>query len=303
MAAPPATAGHRASAGLLALAAITLMPALAAAFEGTLRWRVIEVPPLVLETLVAGSIDDPQKAREGRILVIPEHAGEPADAPYLLIDPASGTTVAVDAANGGKSSWNRDDPPEPAPEDDKRAKARVAFEGALEAYRKTLPDDQQQQLTDAVRDRPEAFGLGAVAAQPARIRRVERGVHLNGRTVATWDIEADRTVARVWLDEGEKDAARVLAEAARNGAPPGQISPIDRGLAQVCANGLPVRMQRLSPSGYRIDDLLEIDPSPPAESLFVSEESLEAEGENAPTAEDAPLPAPPLPPPAGTAEP
>lgn len=284
------------------------------AFNGTLQWRVYEVPSLALEMLVAGSTDDPEKVFEldasilapiSRSLgskIVPSRAfvrgldnllrldaglskenstGSPdASATFLLLDRSSGWTKRVDDQGRLLESWHRDDKPEPSPEDLRRAEARTAFEAILKQQMDHLSDEQREEQNEAMERRPDLFGLRDSPSGEGALRRLQRSAVINGFPAQAWEVRSGEEVLWVWLTPRFEREAAASADALLLSSPPAKLSAARRAVASLCTKGMPVRVQAIADGGYRLEDLVAIESHRPEGELFTP--PLEAEHRGSP---------------------
>ncbi|MFT4571458.1 MAG: hypothetical protein ACI8TX_000057 [Hyphomicrobiaceae bacterium] len=300
------------AAALLFTATLAIAQNPPSRFEGTVRWRVFNVPTAVLETLVAGDTSDHEKifdldasilgpvakslgtqinvhesilhGRDDFLRGTPSYQANTAGTatrasaddtqPFFLIDLTNETTTTVEPLKLRALRWHHDDRAPPSADVSKENQARVQFEAMLETQMQNLPEDQQQQLAEAIRQRPEAFGLGAIAAQAPRIRRLNRESFIGSRSVRAWEVRTASTVSWVWLAGDSSGAAQAIGLAASYGAPPGRVSDDAQGIALLASEGLPIRIQTLGPQGYRLKDLTALDIARPAPELFALSSEL-----------------------------
>lgn len=287
-----------------ALAALGAGPA--RAFEGTVTLRTVSVPRAALAALHDGKTPDAQQifamlpaqllAAKGVGAEVREttvYVSGPKvrmDAPlerdksgYALVDIDQGTTWFVVPEEKRYIEWSKAD-----------AKAMgdkmVEVRKTLQARLAQLPPEQRAQAEEMLKNMPAEPAANAPPPAPIALTALDRTLTINGMPATAYEASEHGATVIGWVTQAQPKLAAALRAVAERME---QMTPANMRKASVRASlqqkGLPVMVQTLEPTRYRIEEVLAVDQKPvPADLLAVPKGYTRTTGRDALRAVPAP---------------
>jgi hypothetical protein len=137
-----------------------------------------------------------------------------------------------------------------------------------------MMQEQLAKLPPEQRQKAEAMmgKVPAMAAPEVKAKALGKTQTVNGMTASAYETRSSDTVTLGWVTEENKNIARIYkafqdSDKKLTIGGTGQEGVVERAFA---AHGLPVRVQKLGPSGYRIQELTKVEKKALAADLFTT---------------------------------
>jgi len=247
-------------------------------FEGTLKFRTVSVPIDQLKGLTDGGSADADKLYAipiDKVMAVPgvkprettiqvkgskvraDTGGREPDG-YVIMDIDQGTSWMVMPAQKKYVEWTKADLKALA---DKMGEMQKQMQERMAG----MPPEQRKQMEAMMKSMPGAAGSDAPKPQ---VRALGKTQTINGMQTTAYEVRIGDDTAVGWVTQDQKDLQRTFKKL-REGEEKMMSRNPGPGLQSALAdNGLPVRVQKVERTDYRIEELVDVQRMPMAVELF-----------------------------------
>jgi hypothetical protein len=269
----------RARIPLLLLVCCLVVPTIGRAdgFEGTLKFRTINVPVDQLKSLTGGSTDAEKvyaipmdkllaapgvTPRDTSIQVkgsrVRANTGGHDPDSYVIMDIGQGTSWIVMPSQKKYIEWTKADM--------KALTDKMAgMQKQMQERMASMPPEQRKQMEAMMKNLP---GVQGSTPPKPQVRALGKTETINGMQASAFDVRIGDQSAIGWVTQDQKDLQHTFKNL-REGEEKMMSHKPGEGIQSALADkGLPVRVQKVDHGDYRVEELVAIQRTPMAADLF-----------------------------------